>query len=144
MSCVKNEKIRHNPDIIAATIIEMICNDLKFYDMQNDTEYVLLQSVLKEQKRLQAQQEKRLVKVSKKDGLLGKLQKPQDNKKSSKFKEKYRDRVESIQNTDAKTAENRRIAEEIEKMERAKRVSGEHNTERNRRQQPRRAQRRSE
>ena len=47
MSCVKNDKIRHNPDIIAATIIEMICNDLKFHDMQNDTEYLLLQSVLK-------------------------------------------------------------------------------------------------
>ena len=144
MSCVKNEKIRHNPDIIAATIIEMICNDLKFYDMQNDTEYVLLQSVLKEQKRIQAAQEKRLVKVSKKGGLLNKLQREQDNRKSSKFKEKYRDRVESIQNTDAKTAENRRIAEEIEKMERAKRTSGAFNTERNKRQQPKRAQKRSE
>ena len=41
-------------------------------------------------------------------------------KRNSKFKEKYRDRVESIQNTDAKIKENRRIAEEIEKMEKAK------------------------
>ncbi len=121
MSCVKNDKIRHNPDIIAATIIEMICNDLKFHDMQNDTEYLLLQSVLKEQKKIQQQQEKRLTKVSKNTGLLAKLTKEKDTKKKSKFKEKYKDRVESIQNTDNKTAENRRIAEEIEKMERAKR-----------------------
>lgn len=121
MSCVKNDKIRHNPDIIAATIIEMICNDLKFHDMQNDTEYLLLQSVLKEQKKIQAQQEKRLTKVPKKGGLLSKLSKEKESRKSSKFKEKYKDRVESIQNTDNKTAENRRIAEEIEKMERAKR-----------------------
>ena len=49
-ACVRDGKIRHNPDGIAATIIEMICNDLKFHDMQNDTEYVLLQTVLKEQK----------------------------------------------------------------------------------------------
>ena len=140
MSCVKNEKIRHNPDIIAATIIEMICNDLKFYDMQNDTEYLLLQSVLKEQKKLQQQQEKRLVKVSKKGGLLNKLPKEKDTRKSSKFKEKYRERVESIQNTDAKTAENRKIAEEIEKMERAKRNSEKSSREKNVHQQTRRSQ----
>ncbi len=120
MSCVKNDKIRHNPDIIAATIIEMICNDLKFHDMQNDTEYLLLQSVLKEQKKIQQQQEKRLTKISKKGGILAKLPKEKEGRKNSKFKEKYRDRVESIQNTDNKTAENRRIAEEIEKMEKAK------------------------
>ena len=40
--------------------------------------------------------------------------------RNSKFKEKYRDRVESIQNTDAKIKENRRIAEEIEKKKKAK------------------------
>ena len=124
MSCVKNDKILHNPDIIAATIIEMICNDLKFHDMQNDTEYLLLQSVLKEQKKIQQQQEKRLTKVSKNNFLKRNI-KERDVKKISKFKEKYKDRVESIQNTDTKTAENRRIAEEIEKMERDKRETEE-------------------
>lgn len=117
LSCVKNGKIRHNPDLIASTIIEMICNDLKFHDMQNDTEYLLLKSVLKEQKKIQQQQEKRLVNVSKnKLGFLNKKSKPKVNEKS-KFKEKYKDRVESIQNTNAKIAENRRIAEQIEKIE---------------------------
>ena len=124
MSCVKDNKIRHNPDIIAATIIEMICNDLKFHDMQNDTEYLLLQSVLKEQKKIQQQQEKRLTKVNKNNGLLSKItREKKDTKKSSKFKEKYKDRVESIQNTEVKIAENRRIAEEIEKMEKARKES---------------------
>lgn len=113
MSCVKNEKIMHNPDIIAATIIEMICNDLKFHDMQNDTEYLLLKSVLKEQKKLQQKNEKRLVKVSE-----NKLAKNQNKiNKESKFKEKYQDRVKSIQNTDSKIAENKKMAHEIEKME---------------------------
>ena len=65
MSSIKDGRVRHNPEVIAATIIEMICNDLKFHDMQNNTEYLLLQSVLKEQKKLIAQNEKRLVKVSK-------------------------------------------------------------------------------
>lgn len=121
MSCVRDGKIRHNPDSIAATIIEMVCNDLKFHDMQNDTEYLLLKSVLKEQKKLQQQQEKRLVKVSK-----NKLRFPKrevDINKESKFKEKYKDRVSSIKNTDAKIQENKKIAEQIEKMEKLKRTS---------------------
>ena len=117
MSCVRNDKIRHNPDIIASTIIEMLCNDLKFHDMQNDTEYLLLQSVLKEQKKIQASQEKRLMRISNNK----KRNMEKAPKKISKFREKYSERMESIQNTDAKTAENRKIAEEIEKMENKKR-----------------------
>lgn len=113
MSCIRNERIRHNPDIIAATIIEMICNDLKFHDMQNDTEYLLLQSVLREQKKVQQQQEKRLMKISK--GKLAKRKK--EPQKTSKFAEKYKERVNSIQNSDAKMMQNRKIAAEIEKME---------------------------
>ena len=117
MSCIKNERIRHKPDVIASTIVEMVCNDLKFHDMQNNTEYLLLQTVLKDHKKMILKEEKR----RKKKLASGKpIKKEPDIKKNSKFKEKYRDRVESIQNTDAKIKENRRIAEEIEKMEKAK------------------------
>lgn len=118
MSCIKNDKIRHDADKVAAIIIEMICNDLKFHDMQNNTEYLLLQSVLKDQKKLQLKEAKK-----KQSTALVKTKKKQKDliKRDSRFKEKYRDRVESIQNTDAKIAENRRIAEEISKMENEKR-----------------------
>ena len=121
MSSIKDGRVRHNPEVIAATIIEMICNDLKFHDMQNNTEYLLLQSVLKEQKKLIAQNEKRLVKVSNKPSL--KKKKTHDTKKKSKFNEKYMDRVSSIKNTEKKIAENRKIAKEIEKMENVKKES---------------------
>jgi uncharacterized cofD-like protein len=121
MSSIKDGRVRHNPEVIAATIIEMICNDLKFHDMQNNTEYLLLQSVLKEQKKLIAQNEKRLVKVSKKPSLKNK--KTHDAKKKSKFNEKYMDRISSIKNTEKKIAENRKLAKEIEKMENTKRES---------------------
>lgn len=117
MSCIKDGKVRHNPEIIAASIIEMLCNDLKFHDMQNDTEYLLLQSVLKEQKKIIAQNEKSLVKVSNKLSL---IKRKNNTNKRSKFKEKYNERVSSIQNTESKIAENKKIAKEIEKMEKAK------------------------
>lgn len=115
MSCIKNDRIRHNSDILASTIIEMICNDLKFHDMQNNTEYLLLQSVLKDQKKLREKEAKK-----KKKHKLWPTKSSNDTKKVSKFKEKYSDRVKSIQNTENKINENRRIAKEIEKMEKTK------------------------
>ena len=119
--------------IIASTIIEMVCNDLKFHDMQNDTEYLLLKSVLKEQKKIQQRQEKGLVKV--KNNKLGFMKKENPNKKS-KFKEKYEDRVHSIQNTDAKIQENKKIAKQIEKIEKMKKSSAESEYEETPRREP--------
>ncbi len=125
MSTIKDGKICHNPEIIAATIIEMLCNDLKFHDMQNNTEYLLMQSVLKEQKKIIAQNEKRLVKVSNSPF---KKKRAINNKKPSKFKEKYKDRVDSIQNTEKKIAQNKKNAEEIEKMKNSKEKSNKRKT----------------
>ena len=36
MNYIDSEFIRHNPDAIASSIIELICEDLKFRDMQNE------------------------------------------------------------------------------------------------------------
>jgi hypothetical protein len=113
MSCVKNDKVRHNPDIIASTIIELICNDLKFEDKQNETEYLLLNSVLKEQKKIQEKRAKQAIKN--KGKFIIEDSKSRARGKKSKFATKYKDRVESIQNSDAKAEENRKIAEEIER-----------------------------
>ena len=122
MSCIRNGKIRHNPDIIASTIIEMICNDLKFHDMQNNTEYLLLQSVLKEQKKEDARRQRISAfqnKIMRTKRLPGSKEQT-TTKKDSKFKEKYSDRVKSIQNTEAQMKANRKVAEEIEKMKNQK------------------------
>lgn len=118
MSCIKNGKISHNPEIIASTIIEMICNDLKFHDMQNNTEYLLLQSVLKEQKKKQAREEKMKKKQKYLNGEIPE-KKEKAPRRDSKFSEKYKDRVMSIQNADKNISENRRIAEERSKEETA-------------------------
>ena len=113
MSCVKKDKIRHNSDIIASTIIEFICNDLKFEDKQNETEYLLLNSVLKEQKKIQEKMAKQALKNKGKPP----KEKPRQKGMKSKFATKYKDRVESIQNADTVRAENRRIADEIARKE---------------------------
>ena len=58
LSYVIGDRIRHNPDAIAASIIQLICDDLKFKDMQNDTKYVLLNDRLKEAKKSLKQKKK--------------------------------------------------------------------------------------
>ena len=51
LATVDGEFIRHNPNAIAASIIELICEDLKFKDMQNNPEYMILSDKLKFKKK---------------------------------------------------------------------------------------------
>ena len=48
LSYIDGEFIRHNPDAIASSIIELVCEDMKFRDMQNDAQYLMLNSRLKD------------------------------------------------------------------------------------------------
>ena len=93
ISYITGEYIRHNPDAIAASIIQLICDDLKFKDMQNDTKYVLLNDRLK--------QAKKSLKQSKKNDNMRKTKK-QKPKGESKFAKKYKERIESIQESEIK------------------------------------------
>ena len=106
LSTIVDGKIRHNSQVVAMTIVEFICNELKFQDEHHGTEYLLLQSVLKEQRKLQAKKEKDIAKgklpvVKEKDKL---------RSKSSKFKEKYKDRFSSIKTADIERDERRKKA----------------------------------
>ena len=99
MSYIINGKIRHNPDAMAINIINLICNELVFKDKKSETEYILLNSVLKEQKK----QEKRRQKLMKKNG--GKLPVKNKPKMKSKFSTKYKERIEYIQDEVSKKNE---------------------------------------
>ncbi len=83
LATVDGDKIRHNPDAIAASIVELICEDLKFKDMQNNPEYMILNDELKTQKK-----GIRLWKKSKYNNNI--------SGDESKFANKYKDRIESI------------------------------------------------
>ena len=112
LSHIDGEFIRHNPDAIASSIIELICEDLKFRDMQNDTKYLMLNSRLKDNKK----KLKKEMKV--------KPSNPNKNKKStskskSKFAAKYNDRIQSIKESDEKALK-RKQAKLKEKEKREK------------------------
>jgi len=99
LSCIDGEFIRHNPDAIGATIIELICDDLKFKDMQNDTQYVMLNDKLKDAKKSIKQSNKKIKKENK-DKSKSKHEKI--DIKQSKFYKKYEDRIKSIQEAEMK------------------------------------------
>ena len=96
LSCVDGEKVRHDPEGIALAIIQLICEDMKFRDMQNDAQYVMLHERAKESKKQIKQKAKQESKTK------PKTTKKKTAQKGSKFAEKYKDRIESIKESDKK------------------------------------------
>lgn len=98
LSHIENGHIRHNPDAIAATIIELICDDLKFSNMENNTQYMMLNNKLKDNKK----NIKKKVKENEKKIKDIKKERAKGTRGKSKFFEKYSERIESIKESDLK------------------------------------------
>ena len=90
MSTIENGRIRHNSDAIATSIIQLICDDMKFRDMQNDTRVILLDSKIKDTK-----------KKMKNNQAKSKKKKNKKRSGNSKFFEKYNDRIQAIQDSES-------------------------------------------
>ena len=112
LSMIKDKHIRHDPNLVAASIIELICDDLKYQDKQNDPQYLMLNTKLREEKRIN-KIKKNMEKKSKK-GDKGKHTKKQQWKSKSKFSNKYSDRIASIREADEKAR--KRIERENNKI----------------------------
>ena len=99
LSMISDEHIRHDPNLVASSIIELICDDLKYQDKQNDPQYLMLNTKLKEEKRIN-KIKKNMERKSKK-GIEPKEKNPSKRGKS-KFSNKYSDRIASIREADEK------------------------------------------
>ena len=110
LSHIENGFIRHNPDAIAASIIQLICDDLKFNNMENNTQYMMLNKKLKDSKKSLKKQQKASKKDSKKD-----KDKEKGKRGKSKFFEKYEKRMQSIQESDIKQKEKAKQAKKNQK-----------------------------
>ncbi len=114
LSYIKDERIRHNPDAVAAAIIEIICEDLKFKDKQNDPKYVMMNAKLK--------YEKKMKNIPKTNKHKKQPEKKHIQGKQSKFVQQYGDRIQSIKNTDVNIRRNKmRMQEQSEKAVRTRR-----------------------
>ena len=111
LSTIDGEYIRHNADMVASSIMELICSDLKFKDLQYDTQYILLNSKLKDQKKKEKHKEKN-DKVKRKTKKKIEYKQNKELKSKSKFNEKYSERIKSIQGSDNSRQKNKEIFEE--------------------------------
>ncbi len=97
LSMIKDNRIRHDANKVAASVIELICDDLKYQDKQNDPEYLMLNTKLREDKRIN-----KLKKKSQKNNKKPKETDDKHGKRKSKFVNKYSDRIASIKEADKK------------------------------------------
>ncbi len=97
LSVILDGHIRHDPDLVASSIIELICDDLKYQDKQNDPQYLMLSNKLREEKRIE-KIKKNMAKKAKRP----QKENPNKFKSKSKFSNKYSDRINSIRQADQK------------------------------------------
>lgn len=117
LSMIIGEYIRHDPNLVASSIIELICDDLKYQDKENDPQYMMLNTKLREEKRINKLKKEMAKKESrKKRGFFRKSKDETKKKSNSKFSNKYSDRIASIREADAKA----KIKTEKEKIKRIK------------------------
>lgn len=91
LSTIENGRIRHNSDAIATSIIQLICDDMKFRDMQNDSQYIMLDKKVKNtNKKLKENKKKKNNNKNKRKS------------SGSKFYKKYNERINSIQESSNK------------------------------------------
>ena len=98
LSMIKDDHIRHDPGLVASSIIELICDDLKYQDKQNDPQYLMLNTKLREEKRIN--KIKKDMKKNEKKELKNKNKAKRAKRSKSKFSSKYSDRIESIREAD--------------------------------------------
>lgn len=113
LSKIEGEYIRHNPDAIASSIMELICNDLKFRDKESTPQYLLVNSILEDELKREKKETARIRKNKKKM----EQSKRKAVKGKSKFNTKYRERIESIQTTTERKYENQKLYKEMEKLD---------------------------
>ncbi len=125
LSMIANDHIRHDPNLVAASVIELICDDLKYQDKQNDPQYLMLNNKLREEKRIskvKKAMEKRKRKAQGND--MAGRHSTKALKSKSKFSNKYSERIASIREADEKARiKTQREQAKKEKKQVAKRKS---------------------
>ena len=103
------EHIIHDPDVIASTIIQLVCDELEFNDMENDSQFMSLNNILRETKK-ERRREARKDRKFQKSGR--KRFEPKENY-TSKFGSKYKERIGSIKVEEIENIEDKKQQEKV-------------------------------
>ena len=117
LSQIVEDVVRHNTDAVSESVIELVCDDMRFKNQHNDPKYVMLNTKMREEKD-KLRREKKAKKLAKKPELKeAKKQRKHEKRTESKFNSKYKERIKSIQESDLKRKQN--LRREKEKQEKA-------------------------
>ena len=108
LSIIKDGSVRHNANLIADIVIQVICDDLKYMDKQNDPEYMMMNSKLKADKAIN--KKKKLTMRDKANG------KKKERVGNSKFATKYQERIKSIKDTNKNIEKKKKTIENKNKQ----------------------------
>ena len=95
LSVITGEFVRHDANLVASSVIELICDDLRYQDKQNDPQYLMMNTKLKADKQINKKK-----KATEKARKRGKTTEKPVNRGKSKFSNKYRERIASIRESD--------------------------------------------
>lgn len=116
LSQIIDDNIRHNTEAVAESVIELICDDLRFKDEQNNPKYVMLNNKLKQEK-IRNRKEKKNKKKNSDKAKPNKGKRMKERKNTSKFSSKYKERIQSIQESDFRREQNKRKQKEEEEKQ---------------------------
>ncbi len=102
LSLIKDDSVRHNANLIADIVIQVICDDLKYMDKQNDPEYMMMNSKLKADKEINRKK--------KKSNRNRTNVKKREKVGNSKFAIKYQERIKSIKDSNKNIDKKRKNA----------------------------------
>ncbi len=98
LSVIDDGTIKHNSDAIATSIIQLICDELKFNDMQNNAQFIMLDSRVKDtKKKIKRDLDDNEIRAG-----YGKRKKRKQ--RVSKFFTKYNARIESIRESEQESS----------------------------------------
>lgn len=108
LSQIIDDSIRHNTEAVAESVIELVCDDLRFKNEQNDPKYIMLHTKLREEKKIMKRQRKQEKLAQKPETKKAKEENRNTKKSKSKFNSKYSERIQSIQESDLRREENKK------------------------------------
>ena len=129
LSTIEDFSIRHDPDVIASTIIQLVCDELKFADMQNNSQYMMLNSKLKDSKKeIKKKERKEKKEKHANQNAVGSLSKNKFErnplKGESKFQQKYKTRIQQIKesNNPINKLKKKKVSQPEEEQEVSRRI----------------------
>ena len=120
LSVITDNFVRHDANLVASSVIELICDDLRYQDKENDPQYLMMNTKLKADK--QIIKKKKAEERARKKGI---VKDKNGNRGKSKFSNKYSERIASIRESEQLSERRKKLAERTKTTSKARKATKE-------------------